>query len=457
VTFFAFLRDGLHSMSSGPPLYWLWMGALALIVLFGGWRYLHQLDEGLIVTNMSNQVSWGFYISNFTFLVGVAAAAVMLVIPAYIFDRQDIKDVVLMGDTMAVTAVLMAMGFIVVDLGRPDRIWHLIPGIGRFHFPESMLAWDVVVLSGYLILNLGISFYILFSHYRGYIPKLRIYFPFVIIAIFWAISIHTVTAFLYSSNSGRAFWSNPMLAPRFIASAFASGPALMIIGFQIIRKISNYPVAQSVINLLALVMGVALQITIFFIGAELFTDFYNEGEHAASIRYLFLGLDGHYALQPWIWSALCMLGIAVVILMIHPLRLNTHFLNIACVLTVTGIWIEKGMGLVIPGYVPTPLGEVYEYLPNGNEIAISLGIWAAGLMLFTAMAKAAIPIECGALRRPGLALGEPLCAPPKLQENETVPESAPLGALPEADRTSTRDANTGGILTPTPTRIPPTR
>ncbi|MEA3411958.1 MAG: NrfD/PsrC family molybdoenzyme membrane anchor subunit [Pseudomonadota bacterium] len=430
MSFFYFLRDGLRNMTSGPPRYWLWMGFLLVIVIFGAWRYLHQLDQGLIVTNMSNQVSWGFYISNFTFLVGVAAAAVMLAIPAYIFQRQDIKDVVLMGDTMAVTAVLMALSFIMVDLGRPDRVWHLIPGIGRFHFPESMLAWDVVVLSGYLLLNIGISFYILYSHYRGSKPRLRLYFPFVIIAIFWAISIHTVTAFLYSSNSGRAFWSNPLLAPRFIASAFASGPALMIIGFQIIRKISNYPIPQTVINSLALVMAVALQITLFFIGAELFTDFYNEGEHAASIRYLFLGLDGHNALQPWIWTALCMLAIAVTILMIHPLRRNTAFLNIACVLTVAGIWIEKGMGLIIPAYVPTPLGEVYEYLPNWNEIAISLGIWAAGLMIFTALAKAAIPIECGVLRSPGLAPDEPICAPPNSPEEQT---SSQLGVLAERD------------------------
>ena len=417
----SFFRDTLRQPFHGPAAYWLWVAVLAGGVGFGAWHYVHQLGEGLIATHMSDQVSWGFYIANFTFLVGVAAAAVMLAIPAYIFDRHDIKDVVLMGDTMAVTAVIMAMLFIVVDLGRPDRFWHLLPGIGLFHFPQSMLAWDVVVLCGYLVLNLGISFYILFCHYRGCQPKLRRYFPFVIIAIFWAISIHTVTAFLLSSNSARPFWHSALLAPRFIASAFASGPALMIIGFQIIRRVTHYPVSQSVIDTLALVMAVSLQVTLFFIGAELFTDFYNEGAHAGSIRYLFLGLNGFNALQPWIWAALAMLLIAVSILMIHPLRRNMWSLNVACVLTAVGIWIDKGMGLVIPGFVPTPLGEVFEYLPNTTEVAIAVGVWSAGLLVFTLLAKAAVPIECGVLRRPGVVPAEPICETPQA---ESVPARA---------------------------------
>ena len=399
-------KDSALQMLHGSMAYYAWVALLLVIIVSGGWAYVHQLQEGLIVTNMTNQVSWGFYIANFTYLVGVAAAAVMLVIPAYIFDRKDIKDVVLMGDTIAIGAVIMALLFVLVDLGRIDRAWHLIPGIGRFNFPESLLAWDVIVLNGYLFLNLGISFYIVYCHYLGCQPKLRRYFPFVVLAIFWAISIHTVTAFLYSANAGRPYWHNALLAPRFIASAFCSGPALMLLGLQIIRSVSNYPIRQTVIDHLALVMTTALQVTLFFTLAELFTDFYNEGEHAVSARYLYLGLGEHSALTPWIWTALVMLGIAMVIGMIHPLRKNMTMLNIAAILTAVGIWIEKGMGFVIPGYIPTPIGEIYEYAPNMTEIMVSLGIWGIGLLIFTLLAKAAIPIECGTLRRPGIETKE---------------------------------------------------
>jgi molybdopterin-containing oxidoreductase family membrane subunit len=401
-----FILDGIREMLRGPRIYWTWLAALSALVVFGAWNYSRQLTEGLVVTGMSDQVSWGFYISNFAFLVGIAAAAVLLVIPAYIFDRKDIKEVVLVGEGMAVAAVTMAILFVVADLGRPDRLWHMLPGIGRFHFPVSLLAWDVLVLSVYFLLNLAIPFYVLYSRYQGREPNFKLYFPFVVVAMFWAISIHTVTAFLFSANPARPFWHTALLGPRFIASAFASGPALIIITLQIVRKMTSYEVSQTVIDTLALIMTTALQISLFFVGAELFTDFYNEGAHAASIHYLFFGLNGFGSLRIWIWFALALNLTAVTILMIHRTRRHTVMLNIACVLTFIGIWIEKGMGLVIPGFVPTPLGEIFEYTPTNVEFGVAAGIWAFGILVFTMLAKAVIAIEMGKVRRradgPGL-------------------------------------------------------
>ncbi|MDH3441856.1 MAG: polysulfide reductase NrfD [Gammaproteobacteria bacterium] len=392
-----FMIDGIREMFRGPREYWLWLFVLSVIVAYGGWQYWQQLVNGLVVTGMSDQVSWGFYIANFAFLVGIAAAAVLLVIPAYIFHREDIKHVVLVGEGMAVAAVTMSMLFVIVDLGRPDRLWHMIPVIGRFNWPISLLAWDVVVLFGYLVLNLAIPFYLLYNRYRGKEPSLRSYFPWVVLAMFWAISIHTVTAFLFSANPARPFWHTALLGPRFIASAFASGPALIIITLQIVRKVTDYTVSQSVIKTLALIMTFAMQINLFFVGAELFTDFYNEGAHAASIHYLFLGLGGFDSLQPWIWFALALNVVALTILMINPLRERALTLNIACVMAFVGIWIEKGMGLVIPGFVPTPLGEIFEYVPTWVELSVAAAIWAFGILMFTMLAKAVIAIEQGRL------------------------------------------------------------
>jgi molybdopterin-containing oxidoreductase family membrane subunit len=396
-----YLYDAVREMLRGSLLYWAWVLFLLLLIGAGGWFYVQQLLNGLVVTGMSDQVSWGFYIANFAFLVGVAASAVLLVIPAYIFHRTDIKSVVLLGEGMAVAAVTMAMLFVIVDLGRPDRMWHMIPLLGEFNFPISLLAWDVVVLFGYLVLNLSIPAYIHFRHYKGLEPNFKLYFPFVVVAMFWAISIHTVTAFLFSANSARPFWNTALLGPRFIASAFVSGPALIIIAMQVIRGVTRYPISQEVIRSMALIMAVCLQISLFFVGAELFTDFYNEGGHAASIRYLFFGLHGFDALQPWIWTALALNIAAVIILMIHPLRNNMVLLNVACVMAFVGIWIEKGMGLVVPGFIPTPLGEIFEYSPTTTELMISLGIWAVGLLLFTVLAKATIAIELGDVRYRG--------------------------------------------------------
>ncbi|WP_200243852.1 NrfD/PsrC family molybdoenzyme membrane anchor subunit, partial [Thiohalocapsa halophila] len=226
----------------------------------------------------------------------------------------------------------------------------------------------------------------------------KLYLPLILLAILWAISIHTVTAFLFSANSARPFWNTSILGPRFLASAFASGPALIIVALQVVRGLMRYPVSQSVIDTLALIMAISLQINLFFVIAELFTHFYNEGAHAASLRYLYLGLNGFHALTPWIWTALGLNLIAVGMLMIHPLRRHVVTLNLACGLTILGIWIEKGMGMVVPGFIPTPLGEVFEYSPTLSEMLIALGIWALGALIFTLLAKAGTAIESGQVR-----------------------------------------------------------
>jgi Ni/Fe-hydrogenase subunit HybB-like protein len=396
-----FFTDGAKQILTGSRIYWGWMAALTVVAVLGVMLYSQQLQHGMVVTGMSDQVSWGAYIANFTYMVGVAAAAVMLVIPAYIFNRQDIRHVVLIGEGIAVAAVIMCMMFVTVDLGRPDRIWHLIPLLGRFHFPQSMLAWDVLVLSGYLFLNLTIPFYILFSRYRGKEPNIRVYFPGVVVAIVWAISIHTVTAFLFSSNVARPFWHTAILGPRFLASAFTSGPALIIIALQLIDRFTELKVPDSVVDLVALITTVSLQINLFFVLAEMFTEFYFITEHASGAEFLYLGFHGYAALVPWIWSALALNLVAVTILMVHRWRLRRPLLNAACLMAIVGVWIEKGMGLIVPGFLPTPIGEMFSYSPTTVEIGVSIAIWAIGLMIFTMLAKVAIPIELGTLSYAG--------------------------------------------------------
>jgi molybdopterin-containing oxidoreductase family membrane subunit len=413
----AFVADGVREVFRGGRVYWSWVGGLGVVILVGGLAYGRQLDQGLITTGMSDQVSWGVYIANFTYLVGIAAAAVMLVIPAYVFHRDDVKDVVLVGEGIAVAAVIMSILFVVVDLGRPERMWHMLPLLGRLHFPASLLAWDVVVLTGYLVLSVVIPFYMLFSRYRGREPRPKLYLPAILVSIAWAISIHTVTAFLFSSNVARPFWHTAVLGPRFLASAFTSGPALIVLALQVIGRQTPFKIPPSVIQLMTLIATVALQINLFLLGTEIFTDFYFRTEEVTAATYLYLGLDGANRLVPWIWSAITLQVVAAAILTVHALRRRRVLASIACVLAIVGVWIEKGMGLVIPGFVPTPLGEVFEYTPTWGEVFVSLGIWALGILVFTLLAKVAIPIELGRVvrtdpARPGPARSTPAPAGP---------------------------------------------
>lgn len=396
--FISFVKDGINSATLGNKTYHSWMATLTFLMLIGAYCYSIQLDQGLAVTGMSDGVSWGLYISNFTFLVGVAAAAVMLVLPTYVLKDIDFSSAVLIGEGLAVSALLMCLAFVTVDLGGPANFWHLIPGIGILNFPDSMLSWDILVLNGYLFINISIPFYILYTKYKGKKPSKNFYLPGVMISVFWAVAIHMVTAFLYAGLPARPFWNNALLGPRFLASAFAAGPALIILCLEIIKKYSDYKIETKTIRKISMVVTVAAQINLIMLFSELFKEFYAPTHHSSSAIYLYFGLDGKNGLMPWIYTSIGMNLIATIILTIHTLRKDLRWMNIALVLLFIAIWIEKGMGLIIPGFSPGPWGEIVEYSPSWIEIGVTIGIWAMGFFIFTILVKAGIPIETGKLR-----------------------------------------------------------
>lgn len=393
IQYLTFLARCFRLSFVGDGRYYAWMFGLSSLVLLGVNAYCKQLVHGLGVTGMSDQVSWGLYIANFTFLVGMAAAAVMLVIPVYIYRNHELHDLVIFGELFAVAAIVMALLFVTVDLGRPDRFHHLML---RFNFPISMLTWDVIVLNGYLLLNLHICGYLIYCAYCRRAPSRLFYVPFVFIAIVWAISIHTVTAFLYSGLGGRPFWNSAVIAPRFLASAFAAGPAFLILTLQVIAGSTTYAVPARALMTLRNIVTVAMTINMFLLGSEVFTEFYTDSAHVASARYLFFGLEGRHALVPWIWSAIAINTVALILLYLPATRARGA-LNVACVLLIAGVWIEKGMGLIIPAFVPTPLGEIVEYRPTLNESLVSIGIWAFGLLVYTILVRVTIPVLSGQL------------------------------------------------------------
>jgi len=378
----------------GSKLYYAWCFSLLAIIIAGFIFYLKQHEVGLIATNMNDQVSWGLYIANFTYLVGAAAAAVLLVIPSYVYHFKPIKEIVVLGELFAASSIIMAILFVMVDLGRIDRFWHMIPFVGKMNFPQSLLAWDVLALNGYLFLNLLIPIYLLVKFYYRKEPNWKFILPFILLSIPMAVAIHTVTAFLYNGLPARPFWNASILAPRFLASAFCSGPAIIIIIFQIIRKvsISHIEIEDEALFKISELIAYAMFLNLFLLSAELFKEYYSQTVHIASFRYLFEGLHGHNQLVPWIWAAMVMNVIAFIIFLIPQTRKRLTTLNLGCLLIIIGVWIEKGPGFVIPGFVPDPLGEIYEYIPNLVELMVSFGIWATGLLIFTLLMKVAIPI-----------------------------------------------------------------
>jgi len=376
----------------GNQTYYLWLAFLLLAFLWGAGGYFHQLRDGLITTHMRDSVSWAFYIGNFTFLVGVAAAAVMLVIPAYIYNWKPIKEIVIFGELLAVCAVIMSIAFIIVDIGNPLRFWHMLPGLGTMNFPSSMLSWDFFVLLTYLLINLVVVVHLLHAifHQKEYNKKLVLTLVFVSIPM--AVAIHTVTAFLYNALPARPFWNSALLAPRFLASAFCSGPAILIILFQLLRKFTRFEIKDEAIWTIAELMVYAMFIYLFFTVAELFKEFYSGTEHLLYWKYLLLGIGENNEIVPYSWASIIMGCIAFVLFLIPKTRKNFVTLNIGAILIYASVYVEKGIALIIPGFTPDVLGQIYVYTPSMTEIRTAVMIFSLGFLVFTFLVKVAIAI-----------------------------------------------------------------
>ncbi len=402
-----FLKGCAQLVTRGNRSYKLWVSGLLVGVAVGLFGYARQFQAGLIATNMRDQVTWAFYIGNFTFLVGVAAAAVLLVIPAYVYQWKPIKEVVILGELLAISSIVMCLLFVLVDVGRPDRLLHILPFIGSPNWPRSLLAWDALVLNVYLGLNAVVVVHILYMGYRGRAYNARLVIPLVMASIPMAVGIHTVTAFLYNGMAARPYWNASILAPRFIASAFCSGPAALLILFQILRRTTGLEIKNEAIWKVAELMAYAMFFNLFLLGAELFKEFYSHTEHLLYTRYYWFGIGTHRALVPYAWASLLASLVAFLLFLVPRTRRNWVTLNLGCLLIWSGVYVEKGMGLVLPGMTPDTLGEIYDYTPSSTEWMVAVGVFCIGFLVFTALVKVAVPIMSGEFRRPaaGLAAG----------------------------------------------------
>lgn len=373
----------------GSKRYTIWVLILLTIIGVGMGTYLWQFQEGLGITGLSRDVSWGFYIAQLTFLVGVAASAVMVVLPYYLHNYKAFGRVTILGEFLAIPSVLMCLLFVLVDLGQPMRMLNVI----FYPTPRSVLFWDMVVLNGYLFLNLIIGWNVLEAE-RNQVAPPKWVKPLIYLSIPGAVSIHTVTAFLYAGLPGRGFWMTAIMAPRFLSSAFAAGPSLLILLCLLIRKISKFDPGREQIQSLAKIVTYAIMLNVFFLLCEVFTVFYSQiPEHMDHFKYLFVGLKGHGALIPWMWTSMSLMVFAIIMLLIPSVRRNEKTLAIACVAIFIGTWIDKGLGLISAGFVPNPLHHVNEYIPTVPEIMITIGVYAIGALVLTLLYKMAISIK----------------------------------------------------------------
>lgn len=374
---------------TGSRRYWGWNTFLIAIAGIGFAFYLKQLIFGLGITGMSRDVTWGFYIAQFTFLVGVAASAVMVVLPYYLHNFKQFGKITILGEFLAVGSVSMCLMFVLVDLGQPMRILN----VWIYAAPKSVMFYDTLVLFGYLLLNITVGWIALRSEYRQ-VPPPKWVKPLIYLSIPWAVSIHTVTAFLYSGLPARHFWHTAILAPRFLASAFASGPALLIILCLIVRKLTKFDPGKEAIQKLAQIVVYAMIANVFFVLLEFFTSFYGQIPEAMHpLKYLFFGYEGHTTMVPFMWTATVLAFVGILLLLFPATRKNEKTLVVAAVAIFFACWIDKGLGLMVAGFAITPLDQVVDYSPTLPELAISFMVFAVGALVITVLYKIAIGVK----------------------------------------------------------------
>ncbi len=379
----------LEKAIQGGRGYWSLVLFLLAVVAAGFVTWMYQFNQGLTITGMSRDVSWGFYIAQLTFLVGVAASAVMLVLPYYLHHYKEFGRITILGEFLAIPAVLMCLTFVMVDLGKPERLLNVV----LHPTPNSVLFWDMVVLNGYLFINLLVGWVVLKAE-RKELPPPGWIKPIIYLSIPWAVSIHTVTAFLYCGLPGRGYWLTAILAPRFLASAFAAGPSLLILLALLVRKFTKFDAGKEAIQTLAKIVAYAIILNLFFLALEFFTVFYsNIPSHKAHLTYLFWGYHGAHGLVPWMWASV-IFGLAAIAILINPkTRRKEGVLAVAAVLVFISTWIDKGMGMISGGFVPNPLHEITEYSPTPPELMITFGVYALGALVLTILYKIAIGVK----------------------------------------------------------------
>ncbi|MFH2007367.1 MAG: sulfate reduction electron transfer complex DsrMKJOP subunit DsrP [bacterium] len=377
----------LEKALTGSKRYWAWIFLLLCLCGMGGGLWLYQLNEGLGVTGLNRDVSWGLYIAQFTFLVGVAASAVMVVLPYYLHDYKEFGKITILGEFLAIPACIMCMAFIVVDMGRPDRVVYMFMHAS----PNSVMFWDTVVLSGYLGLNIVIGWTMLTSERKG-VPAPKWVKPLIYLSIPWAVSIHTVTAFLYQGLPGRGFWMTAIMAPRFLASAFAAGPSFLILMCLLVRRFTKFDPGDNALRKLGQIVTYAMFISVFFFLMEVFTTYYsNIPEHKHHFYYLFRAGPWWLLAAMWGFAALAVIGLVI---MVNP-RTRNHIPTLAvgagCVFAAS--WLEKGLGLVIGGLTPNPMGKYTVYTPTLVEIGIAVAVWSFGMLILTVLYKVATGVK----------------------------------------------------------------
>ena len=361
----------------------------AAVTVAGLALWVFQLSGGMVNTNMRNLDSWGLYITMFMFLVGLSAGGLIISSAPRVFGVEGFGGISKIAVWTSICCTVLAIGFVVVDLGQPLRLWELF----AYSNLGSPLMWDIIVLGTYLILSIVYLWAMLrFEGGKGSATGLRVVSA---IALVCAVLVHSVTAWIFGLQQGREMWHTALLGPWFVSSALVCGVALVLVVVIALRRAGYLQLDQKYVVKMLKLLGVFVLVDLYFFGCDLLTEGFPAGSGADIVAMLTTG-----ALAPFFWIEVLGCAATAVIAFVPKLRTNP-LIVVAAVLAIVGIFCKRvqllvggfqipnhdmpavvsGPGLADAGAALQSAGGAMVYFPSPLEFGVMAGVVGLGALL----------------------------------------------------------------------------
>lgn len=372
----------IDNLKESGPLFYAWVTTLVVLIGVAVYAYSLQSRNGLIVTGLQDTFPWGLYIQNFMYFVGLSAGGLVTYASIHLFGAKKFEPIARIAVVQAGVCNLLAVLFIIPDIGRPLLAYQFVTSPN----PGSILFWDATILNVYLVLCI-IDLWVMITGKGGH----KLEFKMTLISFPAAIGVHTITAWILAFAKTRELWHTALLAPLFLSSAMSSGIALLILFALVVRRLTKMKFSDDMFFTLAKLLGTVVCVDLFFMFVEIMTTFWPASNVPGDSMRLGLLLSGPYA--KLFIPQLTIFGIVpFLMLMVPRTRRKISTMATACVLIVIGIFIKRFM-LLAMGFGLSVIGPFENsYVPTLTEVAITLGIWALGILIVTLAVKL-LPLE----------------------------------------------------------------
>jgi molybdopterin-containing oxidoreductase family membrane subunit len=348
----------------------IWLGLTGLLTLLGIAAWIVQLVKGIGATGQSNLEPWGIYIAGFIFFMGLSAGSLVLAALPVLFDLPKFRPYARIAAFVALIALVIGGLFILVDIGRPDRLWHMV----RYAELGSPMLWDLLLTIAFLIISTLLLRRLTVSNKTDGVLK----------ALAWlgllAGLADMVTGFVFSTQVAHEFWFSAVQPFAFFVAAIASAGAIILLVMTVLKSSGQATLESADLQPVAGFTAVALGIDLLLIASEIVTLGFPRSENS-------LDLLGFLLASPLFWIEVVTALIAIILLAAPGTRRVPGWIAVAAVLALVDLAVKRflfvQMGFVQPNiqYAGVAIAPRGPYVPTLVEWGLVVGLVGLFTML----------------------------------------------------------------------------